>query len=120
MKDEYKNFLKTLARKVKLADKMLEITRKHFNNEFVGMRLHAFDDSGWSGRVAPIKVTDDWKNVTTTYCRERNANIITPRYYWELATDFWNEIRDWDISYYNTDMKDGNHRPLVIDYVPRS
>jgi len=117
MNDKYKDFLKTLARKVKLVDKMLEITRKHFNNEFVGMRLHAFDDSGWFGRMVPIKVTDDWKNVTTTYCHERNANILTPSYYWELATDFWNDLKEWNISFYNTDIKDGKHRPLVINYL---
>ena len=113
---KYKELVQATSKKVKTIDKMLAVSRKH-TNEFVEINLESKEDSGWFGRDILIHVKEEWYNPITTYCSTTNSNTIRPSYTWELSERFWENSKPWTLDFYKTDLKDGNHRPLVIHYI---
>ena len=111
---EYKQLLQAISKRVKTVDKVLAASRKH-QNEFVRINLCGVDDSGWSGRNSLIQVTEQWHYPKVTYCYETNSTITRPSYMWRIMDGFW-DFKPWTLDFYRTDLKDGNHRPLVIWY----
>lgn len=115
---EYKQLLQAISKRVKTVDKVLAASRKH-QNEFVGMDFCAAPDKGGLnfGRNSLIDVTELWHFPQVSYCRKTNSTITRPDYRWEINTDFWEpSVETWNLDFYKTDLKDGNHRPVAIWY----
>ena len=110
MKDNYKEMLATLDKKVKQLDRIHNAVRKN-GNEFATIQMQTLTDN----YCHFIKNREHWETPKIEMDSNRRLTL-TPEYVFEIHFDRYSNWMDWSPKTVTEDMKNpnGRHRPIII------